>query len=307
MDSKIVAIIAKGNNKKASTIKSDLSNLLSDDYTVIDKRTVKTGHATELTIQAINEGANYIIAAGGDGTVNEVVNGIMNFDVEIRAKLYFGIFPMGTGNDFARTAKISKSINDLAMLITTKKHISIDIGVCRFTNVKKAKITRYFNNIAEIGIGAKVVEIVSNSKKRFGGTMSFTKGVMQAFVKFRKPQIKIKAKNINWVGKAVTVCFANGNFFGSGLGIAPDAKLNNGKLSLVIVGDIKLVHFLKHLPKLRKLKHINIPQVSYHKITNCQVSSEKPTPIEIDGENLGFTPFKVHVLPDAINLLTNNN
>ncbi len=299
-----ITIIAKGNNKKNLAVKDNIQKLLPSNYTVSVKYTKHGGHATELTIQAINEGANCIIAVGGDGTVNEVVNGLMHFDDERRKSLFMGILPMGTGNDFARTAKLTKSVDDLAKLILNQEYLPIDIGVCKFTNKQKTKTTRYFNNIAEIGIGANVVQIVSNSKKRLGGTMSFTKGVVKAFVKFRKPRVKIKGKEINWSGKAVTVCFANGNYYGSGLGIAPDAILNDGKLSLVIVGDVKLVHFLRYLPKLRKMKHIKIPQIHYDKITGCQVESKKPSPIELDGENLGFTPFKVNIIAGAINLLT---
>ncbi len=300
-----ITIVAKGNNKKNFAIKDKLQELLPENYNVSAQYTKHMGHATLLTVNAIEEGANCIIAVGGDGTVNEVVNGIMHFNEEKRKSLFLGILPMGTGNDFARTAKLTKSVEDLSQLILNNKYVAIDIGVCKFTNKKKNKITRYFNNIAEIGIGANVVQIVSNSKKRLGGSMSFTKGVVKAFVKFRKPLVKIKGENINWTGRAVTICFAKGNYYGGGLGIAPYAKLNDEKLSLVIVGDIKLFHFIKYLPKLRKMKPIKIPKISYHKITGCHVESKRPTPIEIDGENLGFTPFKVGIIAGAINLLTN--
>ncbi len=299
-----IAIIVKGNLKRASALKGELKALLPDNYTVVDKHTEHKGHATNLAKEAIEDGAKFIIAAGGDGTVNEVVNGIMNCDEDKRKSIFLGILPLGTGNDFVRTAKISNSINDLSQLIINEQYRCIDIGACRFTNRNKTKTDRYFNNIAEVGLGAKVVEIVGNSKKRFGGTMSFLKAITKAFVQFRKPYVKIRTQGINWSGRIITVCFANGQYFGSGLGIAPTAKLDDGNLSLVIVGDVKLVHFVSNLPKLRKLKPIKHKQIFYHKIKTCELTSKKSAPIEIDGENVGFTPFKVSIIPAAIRLLS---
>ncbi len=299
-----VTIIVKGNLKRAFELKGELKALLPDNYTVTDKHTKHKGHAISLVKEAIEEGTKFIIAAGGDGTVNEVVNGIMNSDEDKRKNVFLGILPLGTGNDFARTAKISKSTNELAQLIINKQYKCIDIGACRFTNLNKTKGNRYFNNIAEVGLGAKVVEIVGNSKKRLGGTMSFLKAITKAFVQFSKPYVKIRTQGINWSGRIITVCFANGQYFGSGLGIAPTAKLDDGNLSLVIVGDVKLVHFIANLPKLRKLKQVKHKKISYHKIKTCELTSKKSTPIEIDGENVGYTPFKVSIIPAAIKLLS---
>ncbi len=299
-----LVIIIKGNLKKVYKFKDELSAALPNNYTIVDKYTQSQGHAVILTRQAINEGVRYIIAAGGDGTVNEVVNGIMTLPEEKRKNIFLGILPLGTGNDFVRTVNINKSVAELVQLILNDSYTNLDVGICKFSNRKGYKQTRYFNNIAEVGIGAKVVEIVGNSKKRLGGTMSFLKGTTKAFVSFRKPYVKIKNKNFSWSGRAVTVCFANGKYFGSGLGISPYSKIDTGKLNLVIVGDIKLVHFLAHLTKLRKCKPINIKKVHYSELTSCELNSKEPCPIEIDGETVGFTPLKVGIVPSAIKLLS---
>ncbi len=305
IDNKKVTLIIKGNLKSASHLKDDLSAALPNNYTVTGKYTQNKRHAVALSQEAINEGANYIIAAGGDGTVNEVVNGIMTASEDTRKSLFFGVLPLGTGNDFVRTAKINKSITELAKLIQNDAHIRIDVGMCKFTNRKRERVSRYFNNIAEVGIGAKVVEIVGSSKKRLGGTISFLKGTSKAFLGFKKPYVKIRSKNFTCSGRAVTVCFANGRYFGSGLGISPYSVLNDGKLNLVVIGDVSLLHFVTYLAKLRKCKPINIKQIHYSEITSCELSSKMPSPVEIDGENVGFTPIKVGIVPSAINLLTN--
>ncbi len=300
---KTVAIIANRKHKKAVELKVKLSKILPVTFHIYDKLTDKQGHATQLTIEAINENADFIIAAGGDGTMNEVVNGLMQATEEQRNKVIIGLFPLGTGNDFARTANFDKSVDRLAQLIINGKNRKIDLGFVEFHNEFNEKKNRYFNNIAEVGVGAKAVVIVNKSKKRLGSTLTFFLGVIKAFVGYKQQSVRIKTTDFQWIGKVVAVCVANGRYFGSGLGVAPGANLDDGKLSLVIVGNISIIHFLMYLPHLRKLKLIKHPEVHYLKIDYCEIISEEKYPIEMDGESIGFTPFTAKVVPAAINLL----
>ncbi len=300
---KKIAIIANGKHKKALKLKEKLGLLLPENYTIIEKRTERKGHATELAFNAINESVDILIAAGGDGTMNEVINGVMQTQLEQRNKILVGLFPLGTGNDFARTAKFAKSVNELAESIKKEEPQQIDLGCIEFDDQKNERKKRYFNNIAEVGVGAKTVEIVNKSKKTLGSNLTFLMGVLKAFVGYKQQSVSIKANDFNWEGKIVDVCLANGRYFGSGLGIAPGASLNDGKLSLVIVGNIKIIHFLWYLPNLRKLKKINHPEVHYVKIDNCRISGNQQYPVEMDGENVGFTPFTAKVIPGALRLL----
>jgi diacylglycerol kinase (ATP) len=300
---KKVAIIANAKHKRALKLKEELSGFLKEGFEITEKRTERGGHATELCFQAVNEGADYIIAAGGDGTMNEVVNGVMQVPTDKRDKVLVGLFPLGTGNDFARTAQLAKSAEGLADLIQNRQYQKIDVGHVEFLDENDTKKSRYFNNIAEIGVGAKTVEIVNKSKKTLGSTLTFVLGVLKAFIGYKQQEIKINADNFSWEGKIVAICVANGQYFGSGLGIAPGASLNDGKLSLVIVGSLKIVHFLWYMPKLRKLKKIKHPQVNYLKIDACEVIGKQKYPLEMDGENVGFTPFSAKVISNAINLL----
>jgi len=300
---KKIAIIANGKHNKALKLKSELGKLLPENYTVIDKRTERQGHATELAHNAIMEGADYLIAAGGDGTMNEVINGVMQSSDEQRQKIIVGLFPLGTGNDFARTAQLAKSVKELAKLIIDEKHRKIDVGHVEYHNEQNEKATRYFNNIAEIGVGAKTVEIVNSSKKKLGSTLTFFLGVLKAFIGYKQQSVRIKTTDFQWVGKIVDVCVANGQYFGSGIGIAPGASLDDGKLSLVIFGNLKIIHFLWYLPSLRKLKKVDHPEVHYLKIDACEIISQEKYPLEMDGENVGFTSFSAKVVPGAINFL----
>lgn len=300
---KKIAVIANGKHKKAFKLKEQLASFLPGNYSIIEKRTQKKGHATELTLEAINENAAIVIAAGGDGTMNEVINGIMQASEDVRKKVMAGLFPLGTGNDFARTAKLTKNVEELAGLIENESFTSIDIGLLEFTDEDGKNKTRYFNNIAEIGVGAKAVEIVNKSKKALGSTLTFFLGVLRAFMGYKQQRVTIRSGDFEWEGKVVAVCMANGRYFGSGLGIAPGALLDDGKLSLVVVGNIKMVHFLRYLPSLRKLKKIDHPQVHYLKTDHCSITGIQHHPVEMDGENVGCLPLSAKIIPRAVNLL----
>ncbi|MFN8258348.1 MAG: diacylglycerol kinase family protein [Bacteroidales bacterium] len=301
---KKIAIIANSKYKKAVGLKERLKNHLPPEYNIFEKLTERQGHSTALTIEAVNEGAEIIIAAGGDGTLNEVVNGIMLSPEPLRNKVLLGLYPLGTGNDFARTALFKADLETLSKLVVNGKSRKIDLGCVEFSDGKNEKVIRYFDNIADIGIGARTVEIVNKSTKPLGSTLTFILSVLKAFTGYKQQKVRVKTADFEWIGKIVAVCMANGKYFGSGLGISPGASLDNGKLSLVIVGNISVVHFLRYLPALRKLKFINHPEVHYRQMNWCEITADEKYPLEMDGESVGFTPLKATVIPQALNLLT---
>ncbi len=137
-----------------------------------------------------------------------------------------------------------------------------------------------------------------------GARLTFVISVLRSFLGYEQQQLNIKANDFKWSGKIVNVSLANGQFFGSGLGIAPYAKLNDGKLSLVIIGNMRIIHFLKYLPNLRKLKKVEHPEAHYQTVDWCEISSDKAYPIDLDGDNPGYTPLRVDVIPSAIKLLS---
>lgn len=302
---KKLSIVIKGNAKNTDTIKKELTLALPKEFNIVERHTTQRAHAIDIVIEEIKKGVCYIIAVGGDGTINEVINGIMTFDDDIRKKIFLGIIPMGTGNDFVRSIKVSGSIKELAQLIVNDKYKTIDLGLCNYTDENKNKKSRYFDNIAEIGIGAKVVDMIEKSNNIFGGRITFLINIVRAFLSFRKPIVNISSKDFSWSGKALTVSVAKGNYYGGGLGIAPNAKLDDKELELVTVGDISLMVFFSNLSKLRKAEPISMKEIYYNKVTSCKIISQEPTLIELDGENVGYTPVEIEVVPKAINVLTN--
>ena len=300
-----VSLIIHGKSKKGKTLKEKITKALPSGFLITETFTEYRDHAIELAKNEVNNGTDFIISCGGDGLLNEVTNGVMSAGEDKREKVIVGLFPLGTGNDFARTANISKSPKYLAELIKNSTNTNIDVGRLEFHDKNGNKKIRFFQNISDIGIGAKTVELVNNSKKTLGARLTFIISVLRSFSGYQQQQISLKANDFNWSGKIVNVSLANGHYFGSGLGIAPDAKLNDGKLSLVIIGNMRIIHFLKYLPHLRKLKKVEHPEVHYRTVDWCEISSDKSYPIDMDGDNPGYTPLRFDVIPSTIRFLCN--
>ncbi len=301
---KKVSLIIHGKSKKGKSLKEKITKVLSADFQINEKFTEYHDHAIELAKKEVNNGTDFIISCGGDGLLSEVANGVMSADKDKREQVIVGLFPLGTGNDFARTANISKSPEDIASLIKNNIYTKIDIGQVEYHEKNGNKKTRFFTNVTDVGVGAKTVELVNNGKKILGARLTFVMSVLRSFLGYEQQQINIKGNDFEWSGKIVNVSLANGQFFGSGLGIAPNAKLNDGKLSLVIIGNMRIIHFLKYLPNLRKLKKVEHPEVHYQTVDWCEISSDKAYPIDLDGDNPGYTPLRVDVIPSAIKFLS---
>jgi len=266
------------------------------NYELMFKYTSKKGHGIELAKEQILNKCNFLIAVGGDGTINEVVNGFMNSDVENRKKVILGLIPRGTGNDFARSIFAKKQMKSLADSIMQNRIGPCDVGEVNFVDELGLPKKRFFINIADVGIGANTVQIVNKSSKKLGSNLTFIFAILKSFVGYRHLKVKIKADGFNYEGKIVTLCFANGKWFGSGLGIAPHAKLDDGNIALVMAGEVKMRTFLAKLPAIKKLKFIKHKDVFYKKIESCKIEpANQKCPLEADGELLGFLPAEVKI------------
>ncbi len=285
--------IIHGKLRFQKKLKNKITKVFSDILDITFKETEQEFGAKKLTAQAIKKGAKIIIICGGDGSINEMVNGY--FETKKDNNIFFGIIPKGTGNDFAKSLKISKKLEDLKQLIIQKKTIAVDVYNMDFTNLKQQKENRYFINISDIGIGGSVSEIIANSSKLLGSNLSYFKAIVTSFAKFKKQKVKLTSKIFNWEGAVMSLCMANGKYFGSGMCIAPEAELSNQKLQLTILGDISLLDYIKNLGNLKKGLKIKHPEVFYTQVESCKIESleAKECPIDMDGEFIGFTPLQV--------------
>ena len=305
MKRKKITFIANGKKDSIGVGKEILNEFFSSDYDFEIKRTAIHGQAIQLATESILTGTDYLIAIGGDGTTNEIINGYLQSDAEHRKNVIVGLIPFGTGNDFSRSINAKSSVKYLHKLIIENKVKPIDIGEVEYEKFSGGRAIRYFNNISQIGVGAETVRLVNAGKKRFGPTLSYISSTIKAFVTYRHQNIKLTSDSFNYEGRIVSLCFANGKYMGSGIGIAPHANVDNGLLNVVIVGNVGVGEFIKYMPSLRKLKFIKHKEVQYKSLTNCELISldKNNFPVEMDGEYIGNTPIKVKVHPAKVNFL----
>ncbi len=293
---KNVSLIIHGHRKLSDKTREAIA-LLQGESTLHVKiyKTKGPGDATELALKA-SEHSVIVIAVGGDGTCNEVINGLM---IRPKENLAFAVIPNGTGNDFARNFPPFDPYS-FAMAIIEHSVRVIDLGKIHF-----GKATRYFLNVADIGFGAKVIETMN--KQRAGGVsgkFSYNLAILRSFVTYRKPVLKVSSEHFKFEGKSLIVAFSNGTTFGSGLQIYPGARLDSGKLGVTIIGDVSLAEYAKNLVNLKKGRRINHPQVQYYEFDKLKVyTTENDLCVETDGEIAGRSSITVEVIPQALHII----
>lgn len=283
---------------KAELLKSLKSTAKANEsFSLAWEETSGAKSAITIAKKFANEGREYIIAVGGDGTIHETVNGIMqssNVDVIL------GVLPWGTANDFCKSAFTPTSIVGILAAIESDLHQEIDVGSLDYQGKESSG---YFVNIADLGIGAEVVQRVNSSSKFFGPNLTFMSAIIQTFLTYKNQELAVKTPDWEWEGKANSLVIANGKFFGSGLCIAPDADLSDGQFDVVIIGDISIYDYLKNVRKIRAGKMIKHPEVFYKKASKLEVSCPVACGLEADGESLGYTPVEVRLEQHKIRIL----
>ncbi len=294
-----IAIIINGKNIKKCKEFNELKSFLEQKFSVKIYQTNSVGDGINKTLAAIELNPNYIIIVGGDGTINEVVNGVMLSDNP--RKPVIAIFPCGTGDDFVKSLRPQ----NLFSAISNHRIKEIDLIKIKYISQNNEAQTRYCVNIADIGVSALTVKIVNGSAKRLGSALTFLYGAIKSFLKYKPIKIKLQGDNFEYQGKITTVVFANGNFFGGGIGIAPKAKIDDGYIDIVIAGDISLWEFLRHYPTMRKSREINHKQIFYYRTKKLVIKplSQGKFPVEADGEYIGNMPVEVEIVPKAVKFL----
>jgi YegS/Rv2252/BmrU family lipid kinase len=274
--------------------------------------TERTGHATELARAALAEGAEQLIAMGGDGTVNEVVNGF--FDEAGRPapgseRAAFGILPAGTGGDFVKTAGVPRLLADAARRIAEGTSRKIDVARLTYLGHGGGEEVRHFVNIASFGIGGLVDRYADGSpgiKSALGGKASFLIASFRASLAYHNARCRITLDGGQPSEKRIYSCaVANGRYFGGGMMIAPQAELDDGRFDVVTIGDVSMATMLLHSPKIYRGAHVDLPFVTVERATEVRAESldSEEVLLDVDGEQPGRLPARFELRPRAIGLL----
>ena len=269
--------------------------------------TKSAGDGIEIARRSAEGGRKFIIACGGDGTINEVANGILRAGGETE----LGIFPSGTGGDFRRTIKMPQATRDAAQALRTGRTEMIDVGRVTFLDHENEAASRYFLNVSSFGLAASIIERVKGSSSlswlpvdAFRGKASFALSTLQQVVSLDATSVKIRIDDGEERSLGtINFCVANSRFFGGGMKIAPDAKITDGLLDVVNIGDIRTAKILLNAFTLYRGTHIDLSEV---KCTLARRIEARPSDasaeihIEIDGELPGKLPAVYEVVPRAL-------
>ena len=264
--------------------------------------TERAGHATELTRQALTEGATLIIAVGGDGTVSEVANGFFDGERAIAPEAELAVVCRGSGCDFIRTFGISKQTDRALDVAAGGAARTIDVGVAAFTGPDGAPAQRLFVNVASAGMTGYAAEKANKSAKRLGASVTFAWAGLSTLIAYTNRRMKVTIDGSERELVSNNVIVANCRSWAGGMKIMPMAEPDDGELDVLVWGDISKKDLVLTLPRLYRGTHIHHPKASISRAREVTVAPEQPLPIELDGELPGTTPATFTVRKQALRL-----
>jgi YegS/Rv2252/BmrU family lipid kinase len=257
------------------------------------------GHASEIARDALRGGERFMVAVGGDGTVHEVVNGMIEDDRPVAEGAILGVVAAGSGCDFVRTFGLPQDVPRAVGHLDGDRLYPIDVARVDYTENGRI-VTRYIPNIAEAGLGGAVVARAERLPRWLGRSRYFW-GFWLSVRKYKACRITLQADRRSFEGRANNVVVANGQFYGGGMKISPRSYPGDGVLDVQISTGPKSQAFTL-IPKIYRGEHLPHPDIKELRGRTISIESERPLPIEGDGEVLGTTPATFTVLPEVISL-----
>ena len=294
-----VVFILNGSKKISNAAKITIDK--ANDQASLNCFIVKTEsekHAIDLGKEYADKGVDFIIAVGGDGTCNEVVNGIQKSTN--REKVIFGIIPNGSGNDFHRMLGRFSPENFISALIDQNSQ-RIDL-----IKIESNDKIIYSLNIAGVGFDGFVVNKLNQLRKNafLKGKTAYAYSILRAFFSYKKPGVVLSSNDYNYSGKMMMTAVCNGTTFGHGMIVSPNAKLNDGKLSITFLGEVSLKDYVKNISRLKKGILIKHPEVHYFETKELTIAIKSgEMHLETDGEIIGQGDVHFQVIPDCLNIL----
>lgn len=261
--------------------------------------TERRHHAVELARQAIDDGWTYLVAVGGDGTIHEVVNGMMGPEGPRNPEAVLGVVSAGSGADFARTFGLPDDVDHGLDHLTGDGFIDIDLGRVTFTT-EGGEATEWFPNIAESGLGADVVKVAERLPRGMGRSR-YLAGFWMTLARFKATRGTVVCDTRTYEGRITNLVVANCQFFGGGMHVAPKATPTDGRLDVLIQIGTK-ADYVSAITKVFKGTHIPSPVIKEYKARRVEVTTATPLRVEADGELLGTTPATFQLYEKALRL-----
>ncbi len=263
--------------------------------------TERPGHATVLTRDALKNGYEMIIAVGGDGTFNEVVNGFFEGARPTNPDAVFGIIPRGTGGDLRRTLGVPKDLRAACAVLAGPQKRCMDVGHMTFTSHEGRIAERVFINIASFGVAGLVVDRVNKATKILGGRASFMIGSVKALMQYRDQMITLRLDERDPFTVPITaLAICNGRYFGGGMQVAPGAVMDDGEFDVTTWAGFKLKDFVLSSRMLYDGTHLQDARTRSDRCKVIRLESEETVLIDMDGEQPGRLPAEITLIPRAL-------
>ncbi len=271
------------------------------------KPTEGPGHATELAREAVREGFDIVAAVGGDGTCNEVVNGLLTRGEAANADTVFTVIPFGTGSDLIRSLEIPRSTSEALWIASTGVTLRADLGRLHAQGATGEPVERLFINETSFGVSGDVVERVNRSGKRLGGFASFFGATVAAVASYKPPEVQLSWEGPEgsgtWSGELNNAFVANGQYCGGGMRVTRGGSMFDGVFELTVLQPLGLLSSAVNLPRLYRGTADHAAgafRVPVHSLEARCLTDDTQVLIDLDGEQPGVLPLKVELLPAAL-------
>jgi diacylglycerol kinase (ATP) len=257
----------------------------------------RPGHLTELARAAAQAGVERLVVVGGDGSMNEVANGVAGMD-----NVELAVIARGTGWDFVRTYGIPRKVEDAAAVALDGETRSIDLGRVVYRTWDGREATGWFANIASAGMSGAIAQRANETTKALGGKVSYLWATLAVFARWSNNEVRVSVDDEIRGGHMHDVVVANGKYFGGGMKICPDAQPDDGLFDVLLIGDVTKRDLLVTMPKIYRGSHLPHPKAELLRGASVTVDAPEPLPIELDGEQPGTTPARFEIVRNALRI-----
>jgi diacylglycerol kinase (ATP) len=241
-------------------------------------------------------GARLLVAVGGDGTVNEIANGLAGADAEL------AIVHRGTGGDFVRTFEIPRKLEAALGVAHDGATREIDLGKATLRTWSGREGTSWFANVASAGMSGAIAKRVNESSPALGGKAAYAWSTLAVFARWRNAHVQVFVDGDERSATMHDVIVANGRFLAGGMMICPEAEPDDGLFDVLLIGDVSKRDLVTTFPKLYRGTHLPHPKAELLRGRVVEIDSPEPLPVELDGEQPGTTPVRFEVVPRALRL-----
>ncbi|MEX0346325.1 MAG: diacylglycerol kinase family protein [Rhizobiaceae bacterium] len=274
------------------------------------KRTSAPGDASHLARKAIFDGTELIIAVGGDGTTNEVANGFIDGNGQISTSCALAIVPCGTGSDFCRTLGVDSDPAKAISGLSARSERSIDVGVAHFQSSGRMLVSRLFLNIASFGLSGVISRnmYLAGRSQLLPIKLRYLVETFRGLSSYHPANIRLAVDEAVFEGEVTLVAIANGQYFGGGMMVAPNASPQDGLFDVIVLRAITKSRLARKIALVYRGAHLSLPEIAVFRGSRIVAeadnrTSQNPVYLELDGENPGTLNCEIVVRPKALRLM----